>query len=119
MKAGFQPKPAKSRKHDRISIYDPDHLWYKSALRLIHKHSEKLYADEQRVTDLLKLFIKYGDACIQAITRERHAVEKRNTTKAQREDQALKNLDGLIDGLPKYKKRETGPRNHSVPDEEE
>lgn len=82
-------KPPKERKHEAIVITDPGQRWYRLGYKIVKKHSNVLYPDEQSVTAYLKLCLKYGDACIQAITRERYAVEKRNTTKAQRAESKL------------------------------
>lgn len=85
------------RKFRGILIHDPTQKWYKAARAIVEKHSNVLYPDEQTVTSFLKLCIKYGDACIQTITRERFAVEKRHTTLLQRKEQAQRELDRLAE----------------------
>lgn len=83
------------RKFKGIMIHDPHQKWYKAARAIVEKHSNTLYPDEQSVTGFLKLCIKYGDACMQTIVRERFAVEKRHTTLLQRKEQAQRELDRL------------------------
>ena len=89
----YKEKEIAERKHKAIVISDPTQKWFREARKLIEKHSNVLYPDEQTVTAFLCLCIKYGDACMQAIVRERFASEKRHTTIAQRKEQALKDLE--------------------------
>jgi hypothetical protein len=85
------------RKFKGIMIHDPQQKWYKIGRAIVEKHSNVLYPDEQSVTSFLKLCLKYGDACIQTITRERFALEKRHTTLLQRKEQAQRELDRLAE----------------------
>jgi hypothetical protein len=89
----YTDKDISKRKNKAITICDPTQFWFREARKLIDKHSNVLYPDEQTVTAMLCLFIKYGDACIQTIVRERFALEKRHTTVAQRKEQAMRDLE--------------------------
>ena len=89
----YKDKSIEGRKHKAIVILDPTQIWFRTATKLVQKHSNVLYPDEQTVTKFLCLCIKYGDACMQAIVRERFASEKRHTTIAQRKEQALRDLE--------------------------
>jgi len=89
----YTDKDIEKRTTSRIVILDPTQEWFKAGRKIIQKHSNVLYPDEQTVTAFLKLCLKYGDACMQAIVRERFASEKRHTTIAQRKEQALRDLD--------------------------
>ena len=95
----YEDQPLSGRKHRAIVIHDPDQQWFKLARAIVERHSNVLYPDEQRVTAFLCLCIKYGDACMRTIVRERFAVHKRHTTIEQRKSAALKSIEdfGALD----------------------
>lgn len=90
---GFKEKPVDTRKTKHIVISDPNQVWFKKLKECLEKNSNVLYPDEQSATAFLRLCIKYGDACVEAINRQRFAFDKRQMTIAKKKAEALKALE--------------------------
>lgn len=76
------------RKHKAMIISDPTMEWHALLVKVLEKNENVLYPDERSMTAFFKLCIKYGDACIEAINRERFAYDKRKMTIARKKAEA-------------------------------
>lgn len=98
-KRGFDEKPDKERIHKAIVIADPEQRWWKLTRKIIEKNQNVLYPDELTVSAFLKLCIRYGDACVDAINRERFAANKRAMTREENKRKAMEALRDLGENL--------------------
>lgn len=81
------------RKHKAMIISDPTLEWHDMLVKVLEKNENVLYPDERSMSAFFKLCIKYGDACIEAINRQRFAFDKRQMTIAKKKAQALKDME--------------------------
>ena len=84
------------RKHKAMIISDPTMEWHPMGVKVIEKNENVLYPDERSMRAFFKLCIKYGDACIQAINRQRFAADKRSISIAEKKAKALKDIEDQI-----------------------
>lgn len=81
------------RKHKAMIISDPTMEWHAMLVKVLEKNENVLYPDERSMSAFFKLCIKYGDACVQAINRQRFAADKRSLSIAEKKAKALKDLE--------------------------